>query len=205
MVSHLPPGQADPLPAVDGLGRVLVAGVGNVFLGDDGFGSEVARQLAGSPLPPGVVVTDYGIRGMHLAYDLLDGWDMLVLIDLLPTRGRPGAVHIVEVDLEAIAGQAPDPHGMAPHAVLSAVGSMGGTLPPTVLIGCEPEDTEERLGLSPIVAAAVQPAVAAVLKLCVEGIGAIGERATHHGEQATDQQLQHAGNMTVGIRPTGGR
>ncbi|MGI8416360.1 MAG: hydrogenase maturation protease [Nakamurella sp.] len=205
MVGHLPPGQAEPSPAVDGLGRVLVAGVGNVFLGDDGFGSEVARQLIGSPLPAGVVVTDYGIRGMHLAYDLLDGWDMLVLIDLLPTRGRPGAVHIVEVDLEAIAGQAPDPHGMAPHAVLSAVGSMGGTLPPTVLIGCEPEDTEERLGLSPIVAAAVQPAVAAVLKLCVEGIGSIGERATHHAEQATDQQLQHAGNMTVGIRPTGGR
>lgn len=154
--------------------RVLVAGVGNVFLGDDGFGSEVARRLAGSPLPRGVVVTDYGIRGMHLAYDLLEEWDRLVLIDLLPSRGRPGTVHVVEVDLASIVGRPPDPHGMAPHAVLSAVGSMGGRLPPTVLVGCEGDDVGDRLGLSPLVAAAVEPAVAAVMKLT--GVRSAGGR-----------------------------
>lgn len=163
-----PPFTADPAD------RVLVAGVGNVFLADDGFGSEVARRLAGSPLPPGVVVTDYGIRGMHLAYDLLEEWDRLVLIDLLPSRGRPGTVHVVEVDLASIAGQPPDPHGMAPHAVLSAVGSMGGRLPPTVLVGCEGDDVGDRLGLSPVVAAAVEPAVAAVMKLT--GVRSAGGR-----------------------------
>ncbi len=149
--------------------RVLVAGVGNLFLGDDGFGPEVARQLAGRDLPESVTVTDYGIRSMHLAYDLLDGWDHLILIDLLPSRGRPGAVHIVEIDPAEVGNAAPDPHGMAPHSVLAAVGSLGGELPPTVLIGCEPADVGEGIGLSPAVSAAVMPAVAAVVDLLTDG------------------------------------
>lgn len=198
MAGQLAPGPAIPPPTVGGCGRVLVAGVGNVFLGDDGFGSEVARQLAGSPVPPGVVVIDYGIRSLHLAYDLLEGWDRLVLIDLLPSRGRPGTVHVVEVDLGAIAGQPPDPHGMAPHAVLAAVGSMGGQLPPTVLVGCEPADIGEQLGLSTVVEAAVQPAVAAVLNLLAEASGTAADCAR-------DQQVEHAGTMTAGIRPMGGQ
>jgi hydrogenase maturation protease len=115
-------------------------------------------------------VTDYGIRGMHLALDLLDGWDQLILLDLLPPSGRPGRVHIVEINSfamgSAAAGSAAhDPHGMAPHSVLAAVGSLGGRLPPTMLVGCEPEDVGEGLGLTPAVAAAVRPAVDAVLAL----------------------------------------
>ncbi len=145
--------------------RVLVAGVGNLFLTDDGFGPEAARQLARRRLPDHVRVTDYGIRGMHLAFDLLDGWDRLILLDLLPSRGRPGTVHVVEIDPNTVGGAAPDPHGMAPHSVLAAVGSLGGRLPPTVLVGCEPADVGEGLGLTPVVAAAVQPAVEAVLEL----------------------------------------
>ena len=77
--------------------RVLVAGIGNVFRSDDGFGPEVARRLAGQPWPEGVRVTDYGIRGLHLAYDLLDPWDALVLVDALPDRGEVGAVAVLDI------------------------------------------------------------------------------------------------------------
>jgi hydrogenase maturation protease len=163
----------EPAPALSSLAadgreqnrRVLVAGVGNLFFTDDGFGPEAARQLALLTVPDGVRVADYGIRGMHLALDLLDGWDRLILLDLLPPRGQPGTVHIVEIDPNAVGGAAPDPHGMAPHSVLASVGSLGGRLPPTTLVGCEPEDVGEGLGLTPAVAAAVRPAVDAVLAL----------------------------------------
>ncbi len=163
----------EPAPALSSLAadgrernrRVLVAGVGNMFFTDDGFGPEAARQLALHRVPDGVQVTDYGIRGMHLALDLLDGWDQLILLDVLPPKGRPGTVRVVEIDPEAVGGAAPDPHGMAPHSVLAAVGSLGGRLPPTMLVGCEPEDVGDGLGLTLAVAAAVRPAVEAVLAL----------------------------------------
>ena len=74
--------------------RILVAGIGNIFLGDDGFGSEVVRNAGSRRSDPDVRVTDYGIRGMHLAYDLLDEWDTLVLVDAVPSRGNPGALHV---------------------------------------------------------------------------------------------------------------
>ncbi|MCW2500235.1 MAG: peptidase, partial [Frankiales bacterium] len=74
---------------------VLVAGIGNLFLTDDGFGSEVARRLAGTPVPDGVTVVDYGIRGMHLAYDLLDGYDVLIVVDALPGDGAPGELTVL--------------------------------------------------------------------------------------------------------------
>ena len=123
----------------------LVAGIGNLFLGDDGFGGEVARALAGRALPPSVTVTDYGIRGVHLAYDLLDPWDRLILVDVIPSRGNPGAVHVVELDRTAAdpdgaqAGMVRDAHGMTPDATLDMVRTLGGTVPPTVLVGCEAE------------------------------------------------------------------
>ena len=101
------PAPALSSPAADGRERnrrVLVAGVGNLFFTDDGFGPEAARQLALHEVPDGVRVTDYGIRGMHLALDLLDGWDRLILLDLLPPKGRPGTVHIVEIDPNAVGG-----------------------------------------------------------------------------------------------------
>ena len=150
-------------------GRVLVAGVGNLFLGDDGFGPEVARRLAGRPLPAGVRVVDYGIRGMHLAYDLLDGYDELVILDAAPRGGRPGDVVVLEVGAGDFGAGDFDGHGMEPTAVLSSLGSLGGRLPRTYVIGCEPADIDEGIGLSPSVAAAVDPAVDAVLRLLATG------------------------------------
>lgn len=149
------------------IGRVLVAGIGNLFLGDDGFGPEVVRRLAagGSP-PPGVRVTDYGIRGMHLAYDLLDGWDTLILVEALPAAsGPPGRVVVSEIG----PGDSPsgdlDAHGVQPVAVLGSLTAMGGKLPPTYVVGCPIESTREGIGLSPALSAAVPAAIDVVLDL----------------------------------------
>jgi len=145
--------------------RVLVAGIGNIFLGDDGFGSEVARVLAGQQMPAGVRVTDYGIRGMHLAFDLLDGYDALVIVDTVPSRGSPGALHVLEVGPEDLGDGDLDAHGMAPTAVLASLGTLGGALPRTIVVGCEPATVEEQIGLSAPVAAAVDRAVDTVRSL----------------------------------------
>jgi hydrogenase maturation protease len=146
--------------------RVLVAGVGNLFLGDDGFGPEAARRLAAAPLPDGVQVVDYGIRGMHLAYDLLAGYDTLVIVDAVPRGGAPGDVVVLEVGAEDLGEGDFDAHGMEPTAMLASLGSLGGRLPPrTYVVGCEPLDTDEGIGLSAPVAAAVDRAVELVERL----------------------------------------
>ena len=120
--------------------QTLVAGIGNIFLGDDGFGCEVVRRLSEQGPPPWARVVDYGIRGMHLAYDLLDGWDRLVLVDSLPDRGAPGHLHVLEVGPDDVAHGELDAHGMDPAAVLSALGALGGRLPPTTLVGVQVAD-----------------------------------------------------------------
>jgi hydrogenase maturation protease len=135
-------------------GRVLVAGVGNIFLSDDGFGSEAARQLAFTALPKSVSVVDYGIRGMHLAYDLLDGYEALIIIDTASRGGNPGDVVVIEVGPDDLGQGGLDAHGMEPAAVLASLGALGGRLPRTFVIGCEPADVSEGMGLSPPVAAA---------------------------------------------------
>jgi hydrogenase maturation protease len=145
--------------------RTLVAGIGNIFLGDDGFGCEVVRRLSEQGPPPTARVVDYGIRGMHLAYDLLDGWDRLVLVDSLPDRGGAGQLHVLEVGPDDVAHGEVDPHGMEPTAVLAALGPLGGRLPPTTLVGVQVADVQERIGLSPLVAAAAPAAVEAVRAL----------------------------------------
>jgi len=144
---------------------VLVAGVGNLFLGDDAFGSEVARRLAGADLPDGVRVVDYGIRAVHLAHDLLDGWDALVLIDAVPGRGSAGTVRVVEVERGELRAGVLDAHGMDPGSVLGGLGALGGAVPRTLVVGCEVADVGEGIGLSEPVAAAVGPAVTTVLGL----------------------------------------
>jgi hydrogenase maturation protease len=147
--------------------RVLIAGIGNVFRTDDGFGPEVARRLAGLPWPDGVRVSDYGIRGLHLTYDLLDPWEALVLVDALPDRGEVGRVVVLEIGAEHVgAVSRMDAHSMDPATVLAALGTLGGRLPPrTLLVGCQVADTGEGMGLTPPVAAAVERAVDAVQDL----------------------------------------
>ncbi|CAN5703442.1 MAG: hydrogenase maturation protease [Iamia sp.] len=153
--------------------RVLVAGVGNIFFSDDGFGVEVANRLAGSPLPEGVRLAEYGIRGLHLAYDLVDDVDVLVLIDALPLGEQPGVVALVEAEVPEPPGpdDAPpdgdpeptvDAHSMSPAVVLSSLASLGGTLDRVLVVGCQPESVAEGIGLTPVVAEAVDRAVAMV-------------------------------------------
>ena len=150
---------------------VLVAGVGNVFLSDDGFGCEVVRRLAAEVLPPDVDVVDYGIRGVHLAFDLLDGRDALVLVDALPGDGPPGELVVLEVGADDLPEAELDAHGAAPAAVLANLARLGGRLPPTYVVGCRPADLSEGLGLSPQVEAAVAPAVRLVKRVLEEREG----------------------------------
>ena len=142
--------------------QILVAGIGNIFLGDDGFGPEVIRHVP-QPADARVRFVDYGIRGMHLAYDLLDGCEALVLVDALPNRGSPGALHVFEADHEALsAGVGVDAHAMDPAAVFASLAALGGTAPYTIVIGCEVESVDEEIGLSEAVGAAIPGAVRAV-------------------------------------------
>jgi hydrogenase maturation protease len=155
--------------------RVLVAGIGNIFFGDDGFGPEVVRQMMSRPegtagLPDGVRLVDYGIRGMHLAYDLLDGVDALVIVDALPGDGEPGTITVLHVGPEDLGEGEFDAHGMNPVAVLGSLEALGGTLPPTYVVGCTPADLEEGMGLSAPVAAAVPVAADTVRSLLVERV-----------------------------------
>lgn len=149
--------------------RVLVAGVGNVFLGDDGFGVEVARQLLlNADLPPDVKVADFGIRGVHLAYELCDGYELAILVDAVPRGGEPGTLYVIEPEpAEDDPDEVPplDAHGMDPAAVLSLLGVLGGHVERLLVVGCEPTTADERMGLSPPVAAAVAPAVTLVQDL----------------------------------------
>jgi hydrogenase maturation protease len=145
---------------------VLVAGVGNLFLGDDGFGPEVVRRLlAEGSLPPEVAVVDYGIRGLHLAYDLLEGYDALVIVDAIPRGDTAGELTVLEVGPDDLGEGELDAHGMNPVAVLATFGGIGGTLPPTYVLGCRPASLDEAIGLSPAVEAAVPEALELLRRL----------------------------------------
>ena len=147
--------------------RVLVAGIGNVFLGDDGFGVEVVARLARRPVPEGVEVADFGIRGFDLAYALMDdAYDVAVLVDALPANGRPGELFLLEPDLDQVDGQGlADGHGMDPVSVLRLVKQLGGTPPRLYVVGCQPASLgpeEGQMGLSEPVQGALDAAVAMV-------------------------------------------
>jgi hydrogenase maturation protease len=153
--------------------NVLVAGIGNIFLGDDGFGPGVVRHLQAPgqpPLPGDVRLVDYGIRGVHLCYDLLDGYAALILVDALPGRGEPGEVTVLAVGAEDLASSdhGYDPHGMNPVAVLAGLPALGGKLPPTYVVGAQPMDLTESIGLSQPMAQAVPVAADAVRELLAE-------------------------------------
>jgi hydrogenase maturation protease len=147
--------------------KILVAGVGNIFLGDDGFGVEVARSLSKRQLPGNVTVKDFGIRGFDLAYALLDPWDAVILVDALPRGEAAGTLYVVEPNLagmgsSASADTAINPHGMDPVRVLNLAASMGTISAQVLILGCEPHDfgdeLEGRMGLSTPVQAAIEEA-----------------------------------------------
>jgi hydrogenase maturation protease len=158
----------------------MIAGVGNIFLGDDGFGVEVARRLADADLPDWVRVADYGISGMHLAYDLAEGFDSTILVDTTQRGGEPGTVYLIEPEpAPDSTGPGPDDgtgamlasmtllnaHGMQPDLVLSLAGTLGADAGRVLVVGCEPASLEEGIGLSAPVAAAVDDAVQMVTRL----------------------------------------
>ncbi len=144
--------------------RALIAGLGNVFARDDGFGSAVAAVLAGRDVPSGTEVHDVGIRGVHLAYQLLDPYDVVVLVDAVTRDGEPGTLYVIEhradADRPGPTGAAPllDAHDLAPDEVLALVPMLGGSLPRVVVVGCEPESVGPGMGLSEPVASRVERA-----------------------------------------------
>jgi len=168
-VEPLPPDEQVLTIAVE-KPRILVAGIGNIFMGDDAFGVEVARQLAERDLPAGVLVADFGIRGFDLAYALQDGYETTILIDAYPRGDAPGTLYVVEPDLAALGSEQAesgdiDAHGMDPVKISRLAASMGGPLKRVLLVGCEPETLgpdEGLMGLSDPVKASLTEAVTLV-------------------------------------------
>jgi hydrogenase maturation protease len=154
--------------------QVLIAGVGNAWLSDDGFGGEVARRLADRTLPSGVSALDAGTGGLSLAYEVMRGYDALVLVDVSRQGGEPGTLYVMEVSEEDVEagiddGSVVDPHGMDPQTVLRFVRAVGGWPGRVVVVACEPTDVEAMgLELSEPVRAAVDRAVELVLSTAAE-------------------------------------
>src|SRR5215216_2254956 len=155
--------------------RVLVAGVGNIFLGDDGFGVEVVKRLAGRELPEGVEVKDFGIRGMDLAYALQDDYELVVFVDATPRGEKPGTVYLLEPEIEEDGEVSLDTHGMDPVKVIKLSRALGAKPARTLVVGCEPqivvsgEDYDDMLmELSEPVQAAVEEAAKLVESLVEE-------------------------------------
>jgi hydrogenase maturation protease len=144
---------------------VLVAGIGNIFQSDDAFGVEVALRLAARPTPSGVRVEDFGIRGMHLAYELLDGYDALVLIDAVSMGEPAGTLAIIEPEVAPALPNgsevtpAVDAHTMNPDTVLATLAHLGGSVEKVFIVGCQPATVAEGMGLSPVVSSVLDDAV----------------------------------------------
>jgi hydrogenase maturation protease len=152
--------------------RILVAGIGNIFLGDDGFGVAVAQRLAGKSWPHGVDVRDFGIRGMDLAYAMQNEFDAVVFIDAAPRGEAPGTLFVIDAAVDADGPMSIDTHGMDPVKVLALARGLGRVPPRVLVIGCEPSKTivpeawdEMDMTLSAPVAAAVDEAVALATSL----------------------------------------
>ena len=145
--------------------QVLIAGIGNVFLGDDGFGVEVARGLFGRGLPQGVWPRDFGVRGFDLACSMLDSWDLVILVDAVRRGGEPGSIYVIELDCkkaQALTGSVPsptiEPHMVDPLRAIELANALGEITAPVILVGCEPLNfgsDQEFMGLSVVAQRAV--------------------------------------------------
>lgn len=166
--------------------QILVAGIGNIFHGDDGFGVEVIRRLASRTFPDHVTVKDFGIRGYDLAYALLDDFDVVVLVDATPRGDAAGTLYVIELDRDADRTQSVvlDAHAMNPVSVLRLAESIGEVSSRILLVGCEPATLggeDGLMGLSPEVSAAVDGAVRLIEKL-------IQKEGVINGSNACDGQ-----------------
>lgn len=170
-------GRLEPPPALQEPTQILVAGIGNIFFGDDGFGVEVVRRLRGERFADGVNVVDFGVRGVRLAYELADGrYDGLILVSALPRGGAPGTVYRIEVELPAgrpvhadgARLDLSDAQGLTPAAVLAWLRRFGGRCGRVVVIGCEPQSVDESVGLSAPVGASVDGAMRIVRRVIAE-------------------------------------
>ena len=154
--------------------RILIAGIGNIFLGDDAFGSEVAREMMRLSLPEGVSVSDFGIRSYDLAYALMDGVDAAILVDAASRGGRPGTIYVIEPivsEIDECGEGVADAHSMNVVNVLQMVRALGGAICKIYLVGCEPaslETEDGRLGLSDTVRAAVPRAIEMIQSLLTD-------------------------------------
>ena len=145
---------------------VLVAGIGNFFLGDDAFGVEVVRRMSRRPLQNGMCLIDFGIRGMDLAYALLDDYNGAVLVDAAPRGGAPGTLYVIEPDLDNLeAGPVVEAHGMDPVNVLRLARNLGGPRPPIRIVGCEPATVDPVHDGQTVLSAPVEAAVDGAITL----------------------------------------
>jgi hydrogenase maturation protease len=180
-----------------GTARVLIAGIGNIFFGDDAFGVEVARRLAQHPFPDTVRVVDFGIRGLDLTYALLDPYEAVILLDAVPRGGKVGTVYVLELEMNqaGVTGAMAEPHSMDPVKVLRMARELGSPIETLLLVGCEPQpladDDEMQMELSAPVQAAVLEAITVVESLVTQiltngpsrQVGPNGE--THEGRIGT--------------------
>ena len=157
--------------------QILVAGIGNTWLRDDGFGSAVVERLAARELPAGVTVSDFGTGGLDLAYEVMRGYDALLLVDVSRQGGEPGTLYVMEADQADVSGGIEDgalldPHGMDPETVLRFVKAVGGWPGKVIVIACEPQEVEDfGIGLSDDVTAALDRAVELVVTTLAELAG----------------------------------
>lgn len=157
--------------------RILIAGIGNIFFGDDGFGVEVVQQLARRPWPEEVQLMDAGIRSYDLAYALSSGFDAAILLDAAPRGAQPGTVYLLELDrgeLSRLANEVVNAHRLDPASVLQMAERLGGCPERLYLVGCEPAELEPpdgQAGLSQPVAAAVSIAAEMTAALVANWLG----------------------------------
>jgi hydrogenase maturation protease len=167
--------------------RVLIAGIGNIFLGDDAFGCEVIQRMLKRPVPQGVRVIDFGIRGLDLAYSLLQQYETVILVDAVPRGEAPGTLYVIEPDVSSLLAQDGtsemiDAHTMHPGKVLRLAVSMGARLGRILLVGCEPTPFDPELDMQMELS---KPVLAAL----DEAIRMVDERVT----QALQDARQPAG------------
>jgi hydrogenase maturation protease len=168
--------------------RILIAGIGNIFLGDDGFGCEVVRRLVQRELPAGVRVVDFGIRGFDLAYALMERNDAVILVDAVPRGEEPGTLYTIQPDLDQLGEANIETHGMNPVKALSLASAMGEKPARILLVGCEPA-CFDGMGLSPAVEAAANEAVSMIEELIAE----FARESAHEDEQMEDRRSGKGG------------